>query len=115
MKFLNNMNRTKLLKRYLLMKFPKNLVKFPYLPHRPVLREDKETTKIRAVFDASCALDGQTLNDYSYSGPNLLSKIFDVLLRFQFNFIAILANIKQAFLNAEISKEHRDFQRFLWY
>ena len=97
------------------MKFPKNLVKFLYLPHRPVLREDKETTKIRAVFDASCALDGQSLNDYLYSGPNLLSKIFDVLLRFRFNFIAILANIKQAFLNVEISKEHRYFLRFLWY
>ena len=104
MKFLKNMNRTKLLKRYLLMMFPKNLIKFPYLPHRPVLREDKETTKIRAVFDASSALDGQSLNDYLYSGPNLLSKIFDVLLRFRFNFIAILANIKQAFLNVEISK-----------
>ena len=45
-------------KRCLLIKFPKNLVKFPYLPIRPVLREGKETTKIRAVFDESCALDG---------------------------------------------------------
>ena len=25
-----------------------------YLPHRPVIRNDKQTTKIRAVFDASC-------------------------------------------------------------
>jgi len=25
-----------------------------YLPHRAVVREDKQTTKIRAVFDASC-------------------------------------------------------------
>ena len=95
------------------MKFPKNLVKFPYLPHRLVLREDKETAKIRAVFDASCALDGQSLNEYLYSGPTLLSKIFDVLLRFRFNFIAILADIKQAILNVEISKEHRDFRRLL--
>ena len=115
MKFLKNMNRTKLLKRYLLMTFPKNLFKFQYLPHQPVLGEDKETTKIRAVFDASCALQGQSSNDYLHSAPNLLSKIFDVLLRFRFNFIAILANIKQAFLNVEISKEHRDFLRFLWY
>ena len=27
-----------------------------YLPHRPVVRQDKETTKIRAVFDASCVI-----------------------------------------------------------
>ena len=67
------------------------------------------------MFDASCASDGPSLNDCLYSGPNLLSKIFDILLRFRFNFIAILADIKQAFLNVEISKEHRDFLRFLWY
>ena len=63
-----------------------------YLPHRPVLRKDKETTRIRAVLDASCALDGPFLNDCLYSGPNLLSKIFDILLRFRFN--AVLADIK---------------------
>ena len=67
------------------------------------------------MFDASCASDGPSFNDCLYSGPNLLSKIFDILLRFRFNFIAVLADIKQAFLKAEISKEHRDFLRFLWY
>ena len=48
--------------------------------------EDKDTTKIRAVFDASCALDRPSLNGCLYSGPNLLSKFtygFDLtLLRF---------------------------------
>ena len=67
------------------------------------------------MFDASCASDGRSLNDCVYSGPYLLSKIFDILLRFRFNFILILADSKQAFLNVEISKEHRDFLRFLWY
>ena len=66
------------------------------------------------MFDASCASDRPSLNDCVYSGPNLLSKIFDMLIRFRFNFILILAYSKQAFLNAEISKDHRDFLRFLW-
>ena len=61
---------------------PKNPGPDHYLPHRPVLREDKETTKIRAVFDGSCASDRPSLNDCLYSGPNLLSKIFDILLGF---------------------------------
>ena len=85
-----------------------------YLPHRPVIREDKKTTKIRAVFDASCSTGGPSLNDCLYSGPNLLSKIFDVLLRFRLNRIGILADIKQAFLNVGIADEHKDFLRFLW-
>ena len=25
-----------------------------YLPHRPIVKEDKQTIKIRTVFDASC-------------------------------------------------------------
>ena len=33
----------------------------------------------------------------------------------RFNSIPILADIKQAFLNVEISKEHGDYSRFLWY
>ena len=35
-----------------------------YLPHRPVIREDKETTKTRIVFDASCKsrVEGPSLN-----------------------------------------------------
>lgn len=78
-------------------------------------REDKQTTKIRAVFDASCKVNGPSLNQCLYSGPNLIAKIFDILVRFRLNKIGILADIKQAFLNIAISREHRDFVRFLWY
>jgi hypothetical protein len=79
------------------------------------VREDKQTTKIRAVFDASCKVNGPSLNQCLYSGPNLIAKIFDILVRFRLNKIGIIADIKQAFLNIAISREHRDFVRFLWY
>ncbi|XP_065678212.1 uncharacterized protein LOC124818127 [Hydra vulgaris] len=80
-----------------------------YLPHKPVIRRDKDTTKIRAVFYASYSTTGPSLNDCLNSGPNLLPKIFDILLKFRFNAIGIIADIKQAFLNIEISPEHRDY------
>ncbi|CAB4039144.1 PREDICTED: uncharacterized protein LOC100197852, partial [Paramuricea clavata] len=86
-----------------------------YLPHRPVIRNDKQTTKIRAVFDASCKVSGPSLNECLYSGPNLIAKIFDILLRFRLNKIGVLADIKQAFLNVGIDVQHRDYLRFLWY
>ena len=73
------------------------------------MQKDKEPTKIRAVFDASCASNGPSLNDRSYAGPNLLAEIFDILLRFRLNYVGTLADIKQAFLKAEIFAEHEKF------
>jgi len=45
--------------------------KVHYLPHREVIRMDKETTKIRVVYDASAERNGPSLNDCLYSGPPL--------------------------------------------
>jgi hypothetical protein len=84
-----------------------------YLPHRPVIRNDKDTTKIRVVFDASCNINGPSLNECLYSGPNLIANFFDILLRFRLNKIGVLADIKQAFLNVGVDSQHRDFLRFL--
>ena len=103
-----------LLTEFLLMS-PKDPGKVHYLFRRPVLHEDKKTTKIRAVFDASCASNGpSSSNDCLYAGPNLLAKIFDILLRFQLDYIGILADIKQVFLNVGLFPEHQMFLRFLW-
>ena len=43
-----------------------------------------------------------------------LPLIFDTLLRFRIRDVALVADIKQAFLNIEIDEEERDFFRFLW-
>ena len=87
-----------------------------YLPHRPVIRNHKQTTKIRAVFDASCKVSGSSLNECLYSGPNLSVKIFNILLRFRLNKIWVLADIKQAFLKVGIATQHtRDYLRLSWY
>ena len=86
-----------------------------HLPHRPVIRNDKQTTKIRAVFDASCKVSGPSLNECFYSGPKLSVKIFDILLRFRLNKIWVPADIKQSFLNVGIATQHRGYLRFSWY
>ena len=51
-----------------------------YLLHRAVVRHDKETAKVRIVFDGSAKVDQCTsLNEALYSGPSLLCMIFGVL------------------------------------
>lgn len=54
-----------------------------YLPHFPVYRPERSTTKTRLVFDASAKFQGTSLNDHILPGPKLLTNLFDVLLRFR--------------------------------
>lgn len=84
-----------------------------YLPHRAVVRVDRDTSKVRSVFDASSKSVGPSLNDCLHTGPNLLSMIFDILLRFRLHRIIVMSDIKQAFLNVANHPKHVDFLRFL--
>lgn len=54
-----------------------------YLPHHCVVRRDKETTKLRVVYDASAKSQGPSLNDSLYVGPKFNQLIMDILLRFR--------------------------------
>ncbi|XP_054706547.1 uncharacterized protein LOC129216358 [Uloborus diversus] len=89
-------------------------VKF-YLPHREIIRKDRETSKLRIVFDAS-SHDSNclSLNDCLHIGPNLYSEIFDILLRFRFHPIAYTTDMKQAFLQISLNEEDRDVTRFFF-
>ena len=55
-----------------------------YLAYHPVVRQDKQTTKVRVVYDALAKQDGDPLlKDCLYSGPPLSETIADVLIRFR--------------------------------
>ena len=87
-----------------------------YLPHRAVVKEERETTKTRIVFDASARYqDQKSLNYRLDSGPCLLSRIFDILVRFRLGKIGIVAYIKKAFLQIAIDENQCGFLRMIWY
>ena len=85
-----------------------------YLPHHAVIRRDKETTKLRIVYDASAKSSGLSLNDCLHTGPNFDQKIFDILLRFRVYPVVFTADIEKAFLMISLAPEDREFLRFLW-
>ena len=86
-----------------------------YMPHRPVVREESTSTKIRPVFDASApSYNGVSLNNCMETGPALQPHLVDVLLRFRRWPIAVCADITKAFLQIEVQSGDRDVHRFLW-
>ena len=85
-----------------------------YLPHHPVVRLDKDTTKLRVVYDASAKVDGPCLNDCLYTGPKFSQNILDILLRFRLNQIALIGDVEKAFLMISVADCDRDVLRFLW-
>ena len=66
-----------------------------YLPHHPVIQPEKSTTKLRIVYDASSSIDGPLLNQCLETGPNLLPKLIDILIRFRSYKVALISDIKQ--------------------
>ncbi|XP_042874774.1 uncharacterized protein LOC122254950 [Penaeus japonicus] len=85
-----------------------------YMPHRPVIKLNSSSTKIRPVFDASAScFNGVSLNDCLHSGPSLNPDLVEVLVRFRRWPIAITADIKKAFLQINVRKEDKDVHRFL--
>ena len=84
-----------------------------YIPHHAVIREDKQTTKMQIVYDASAKTQGPSLNDCLYAGPTFGQNILDILLRFQFFHVAVTADIEKAFLMVSGAEEDRDCLRFL--
>ena len=85
-----------------------------YLPHHAIIRTDKQTTKLRIVYDASARDNGPSLNDCLFSGPKFDQSILDILLRFRTYKIALIADIEKAFLMVSVQEEDRNALRFLW-
>lgn len=86
-----------------------------YLPHEEVVKEDKATTKLRVVYDASAKSRNEpSLNDCLLPGPALTPPIFDILLRFRLHKVALIGDLEKAFLNIEVNPEERNLLRSLW-
>jgi len=71
---------------------------FTYLPHHPVIKPERATTKIRPVFDGSARTKSSpSLNQCLYTGPNNTPDLLAVLLRFRIPKVVWMADIEKAF------------------
>ncbi len=79
-----------------------------YIPHHAVIRQDKLTTKLRVVYNASAKQDGPSLNDCLYAGPKFGQNIMDILLRFRVHKVSLAADIEKAFLMVSVAEKDRN-------
>ncbi|XP_072389595.1 uncharacterized protein [Diabrotica undecimpunctata] len=86
-----------------------------YLPHHAVLKERSITSKIRVVFDGSCATSsGWSLNDLQYMGPKVLNNIFDITLRFRLYKYVVSADVSKMYRQILMHSDHRPLQCIIW-
>ncbi|EYC20962.1 hypothetical protein Y032_0020g155 [Ancylostoma ceylanicum] len=86
-----------------------------YLPHQPVVTPQKQTTKLRVVFDASSHLKGcPSLNDALHQGPLILPELYGMLLRFRMKPHVVISDVEKAFLQVRLNEQDRDVTRCFW-
>jgi hypothetical protein len=85
-----------------------------YLPHFAVVKEEKETTKVRIVYDAAAVYGGTSLNEQMVAGPKLQRDIVDIMMRFREKPVALVGDIKEMFNQVVLAPGDRRYHRLLW-
>ena len=87
-----------------------------YIPHKAVVRETAESTKIHIIYDgpARSSKSAPSLNECSETGPPSQNKLWSVLARNRFYPTVQAGDLKQAFLQVRTREGDRNTMRFHW-
>lgn len=84
-----------------------------FLPHFPVVREDKATTKVRVVLNGKYEYPGGSLKGTILAGPKVLNDLIEVLLRFRQWEVAFTVDVKEMFLRIKMREEDQPYHSFI--
>lgn len=94
---------------------PNDDKKSVYLPHHAVIREDKDTTKVRVVYDASAkGSNGHSLNDTMMIGPVLQPDLRSLIITWRTHKICVVGDIIKMYRMINMTPEHTNLQRIVW-
>ena len=66
------------------------------------------------MYDSAARYGGVSLNDTMLPGPRLQQDVFDVLLRFRKNPVALVADLTEMFSKVTMAKQDSRYHRILW-
>ena len=77
-----------------------------FLPHLPVVNEQKASSKVRPVFDGSAKNhQGISLNDQLLAGPKTQRSINSLMLHFRLNPIVVACDVVRMFYSINYDAE----------
>ena len=85
-----------------------------YIPTFMVVREDKLTTKFRLIVNGKFQFNGKCINDYLLSGPNVMNRLAEVLIRFRHHKYVLTCDVSNMFLRVKVPPKDRKFLRFFF-
>ncbi|XP_054706701.1 uncharacterized protein LOC129216512 [Uloborus diversus] len=86
-----------------------------YLPHRGVYRPEKNSTKLRVVFnDSQITSTGESLNSLQMNGGVIQEDLFSIILRFRTHRYAFTADVRMMCRMINVDESQRDLQRIVW-
>jgi len=75
-----------------------------FIPHRPVIKKEAVSTKIRAVFNCSLRINkSPSINDSVIFPEDMLADLVDLFIYFRSNEFFALSDIQKAYLNIELT------------
>lgn len=85
-----------------------------YMPHHAICRENRVTTKVRVVFDASCESNsGLILNSVLLKRPSIQEDLICIVTRFRPHKYILSADIKQMYRQIWVSEKDGNLQKIL--
>ena len=85
-----------------------------YIAHFPVLKPTSASTPVRIVFDPTTKFMGHQLNAFWAKDPNVVSNLFNVLIRFRRDLVGIAGDISKMYHSVKLEQKEQHVHRFLW-
>ena len=82
--------------------------------HQMAVNPMSKTTPVRVVFNNTLCYKGYSINNSIDEGPDILTNLHGLLLRFRSDTVAAAGDIKKMFYCVRVAKEDEFMQIFIW-